>query len=192
MVYNGYDHNLNIGSLIEDGKISGPDGMNNPFTAHQNTLDPDSEYGDSELLYNVGEQIDAGTYQNWLASGQIAEGSQDGTFNPNNLGYDVSYKDDTIGKVDKAQISITLDDIYRIYGNGAVHSDREDSIKNQDGYGYSYTIENGELTDKMKAQLKALGFTVTADGAVTIPEGSSHTVTNDANDENEQGSKLHL
>ena len=187
LVYNGYDQNLNLNELIGKGKnhITGPTGMENPFEAHYNTLKPNSSYGDSELLYNVGEQVNAGTYQNWLASEQISAG-KDKTVN--NLGYDIAYKDNTVGKVGKAQISITLDDINRTYGNSTITSSQahdmgSDAVHVSNGtndYGYSYTITNQTLTDKMKEQLSGITFDKDSikDGAVEEVTGDRQT--NDA------------
>lgn len=173
LVYNGYDQNLNLGELIGEGKdnITGPAGMENPFDAYYNTLKPNGSNGDSELLYNVGEQVNAGKYQNWLASGQISAGAN-GTVN--NLGYDIVYKDDTVGEVGKAQISITLDDINRTYGNSTITSGQAQGVGSgavhvSDGtndYGYSYTITNQTLTDKMKEQLEGMTFGNITDEAV--------------------------
>lgn len=187
LVYNGYDQNLNLNELIGKGKnhITGPTGMENPFEAYYNTLKPNSSYGDSELLYNVGEQVNAGTYQNWLASEQISAGTS-GTVN--NLGYDIMYEDDTVGEVGKAQISITLDDINRTYGNSTITSSQahdmgSDAVHVSNGtndYGYSYTITNQTLTDKMKEQLSGITFDKDSikDGAVEEVTGDRQT--NDA------------
>lgn len=173
LVYNGYDQNLNLNELIgkEKNHITGPTGMKNPFEAYYNTLKPNSSYGDSELLYNVGEQVNAGTYQNWLASEQISAG-KDKTVN--NLGYDIAYKGNTVGKVGKAQISITLDDINRTYGDGTLKSSQAQGVGSDyvhvsngtNDYGYSYTITNQTLTDKMKEQLKGMTFGNIEDQAV--------------------------
>lgn len=65
--------------------------------------------GNSTLLYNTKGQIDAGEYSGWIASAQIDAG---GGF-VNNLGYDIDFG---TREIDKAQISVTLNDVNRTYG----------------------------------------------------------------------------
>lgn len=175
LVYNGYDQNLNLGELIGEGKdnITGPAGMENPFEAYYNTLKPNDPNGDSELLYNVGTQIYAGTYQNWLASTQISAGKE-GTVN--NLGYDIAYKDDTVGKMNKAQISISLDEIHRTYGDSTINN--VTGKTNDYGFTISNADENSELTQAMKDQLAGLTMTNNSikDTAVSdLKEGQTTT-----------------
>lgn len=190
LVYNGSDQDLNIGQLIKDGIITAPvvtdaDGNTifNGLDAYKNTVLPgDNELGESELLDNTDGQENAGTYDNWLYSGQIASGSTDGTFNPNNLGYDIVYTaktgntDDGI-EIDKATINISLDDINRVYGNSTINNSNTSSIKDNNGYGYTYEIINGNLTDEMKAELSNSGiiFEQKTDGAVDNVTGNKVT-----------------
>lgn len=190
LVYNGSEQDLNIGQLIKDGIITAPvvtdaDGNTifNGLDAYKNTVLPgDNELGESELLDNTDGQENAGTYDNWLYSGQIASGSTDGTFNPNNLGYDIVYTaktgntDDGI-EIDKATINISLDDINRVYGNSTINNSNTSSIKDNNGYGYTYEIINGNLTDEMKAELSNSGiiFEQKTDGAVDNVTGNKVT-----------------
>lgn len=152
LVYNAGEQDLNIGQLIEDGIITAPEAE--ALQAHYNTL-KNNELGESDLLANTKGQENAGTYDNWLYSGQIADGSQDGSFNPNNLGYDIEYSNtvnpDKPGiTIDKANIQISLDDIYHIYGNvNNVYSDSKGEIETT--YKDSWTIENeSDLSQAMK------------------------------------------
>ena len=94
----------------------------------------------------------AGTYTDWLYSGQIASSGKGETFNPNNLGYDI----DLATGIKKAQIDITLNDIERIYGSL--------DIINNGGYGFTYNNDN--LTPAMIKELKSLGFSVDSDSAL--------------------------
>ena len=190
LVYNGSEQDLNIGQLIKDGIITAPvvtdaDGNTifNGLDAYKNTVLPgDNELGESELLANTDGQENVGTYDNWLYSGQIASGSTDGTFNPNNLGYDIVYTaktgntDDGI-EIDKATINISLDDINRVYGNSTINNSNTSSIKDNNGYGYTYEIINGNLTDEMKAELSNSGiiFEQKTDGAVDNVTGNKVT-----------------
>lgn len=129
LVYNTKDQDLIIGSLIgENGAFSADD----DFKAYQNN---------NSLIQNTDfEHKNAGTYDNWLYSGQIASGSQEeGTFNPNNLGYDIEFKAD----IDKAQITVDLNQVDRVYGN-------TDIINGE--YGFSYGFNN-VLSDADKTAL---------------------------------------
>lgn len=152
LVYNAGEQDLNIGQLIEDGIITAPEAE--ALQAHYNTL-KNNELGESDLLANTKGQENAGTYDNWLYSGQIADGSQDGSFNPNNLGYDIEYSNtvnpDKPGiTIDKANIQISLDNIYHIYGNvNNVYSDSKGETETT--YKDSWTIENeSDLSQAMK------------------------------------------
>ena len=123
LVYNTQDQDLNIGSLTGDG---GALSAEDDFKAYQNN---------NSLIQNTGfEHKNAGTYDNWLYSQQIASGSQDGTFNPNNLGYDIELTHD----IDKAQITVDLNEVERTYG--------DTTILNNGNYNYSYDFAN--VTDE--------------------------------------------
>lgn len=123
LVYNTKDQDLNIDGLTGvNGAFSAVD----DFTACENN---------NSLIQNTGfEHKNAGTYDNWLYSQQIASGSQDGTFNPNNLGYDIELTHD----IDKAQITVDLNEVERTYG--------DTTILNNGNYNYSYDFAN--VTDE--------------------------------------------
>ena len=123
LVYNTKDQDLNIDGLTGvNGAFSAAD----DFTAYENN---------NSLIQNTGfEHKNAGTYDNWLYSQQIASGSQDGTFNPNNLGYDIELTHD----IDKAQITVDLNEVERTYG--------DTTILNNGNYNYSYDFAN--VTDE--------------------------------------------
>lgn len=123
LVYNTKDQDLNIDGLTGvNGAFSAVD----DFTAYENN---------NSLIQNTGfEHKNAGTYDNWLYSQQIASGSQDGTFNPNNLGYDIELTHD----IDKAQITVDLNEVERTYG--------DTTILNNGNYNYSYDFAN--VTDE--------------------------------------------
>ena len=195
LVYNAGEQDLNIGQLVQDGIISAPvvkddkdniiyDGMD----AYHNTVikDEDNKLGASELLQNTTGQKDAGTYDNWLYSGQIASGSKDGSgFNPNNLGYDIVYTKNDSGEtgveIGKATINIDLGKVEHTYGNADVINGTGD-FKNEAGYGFEFNITNSNLTQEMKDELndKGLGFVFEKDNALT--GDTSGRVTEDVKD----------
>lgn len=141
-VYNGQQQGVNVNEITAADKLS----------AYKNA---------NELLQNLLNK-DAGSYT--LYSQQIAA-SDEGAFNPNNLGYDIDFS----YKIDKATLSIILDAISRVYGNSAI------SNGTKNNYGYEFDIK---LTDEMKKELDSLGFKVKGDGAVNT-KGDGRT-TNDA------------
>lgn len=141
-VYNGQNQGVNVNEIIAADNLS----------AYKNA---------NELLQNLLNK-DTGSYA--LYSQQIAA-SDEGAFNPNNLGYDIDFS----YKIDKATLSIILDAISRVYGNSAISN----GTKND--YGYEFGIT---LTDEMKNELAGLGFEVKGDGAVDN-KGEGRT-TNDA------------
>lgn len=180
LVYNGKEKDIDIADLIDKGFITGPKGMTEEevFQAYYNTLQK-TAYNDSDVLYNTTGQVHAnenGDAYSWLASSQIAGGKEDGVFTPNNLGYDIQMNSSPT--LHRAQISITLDDVNRTYGDKA--------FTNDTSYGYDISIANGnkELNDGMKDELAgAIIFTQKSDGAVDGFTGDKQT--NNANKENE-------
>ena len=133
LVYNTKDQDLIIGSLIgENGAFSAAD----DFKAYQNN---------NSLIQNTGfEHKNAGTYDNWLYSQQIAETSSNESFNPNNLGYDIEFEAD----IDKTQITVDLNQVDRVYGNTAI-------TNGEYGFNYDFNDINNVLTEEDKAALRA-------------------------------------
>ena len=191
LVYNAGEQDLNIGELVGN-VITAPivkDGeeiIYNGLDAYYNTVINGNDLGESELLQNTTGQKDAGTYDNWLYSGQIASGSKDGSgFNPNNLGYDIVYTKNDSGEtgveIGKATININLGKVEHTYGNADVINGTGD-FKNEAGYGFGFNITNSNLTQEMKDELndKGLGFVFEKDNALT--GDTSGRVTEDVKD----------
>lgn len=184
LVYNGKEQDINIQDLIDKGFITGPDGMikkdedGNSVSAvsdaHKNTMKNDGT-PDSALLYNTGNKKDAGDYYNWIASAQIAAGN-DG--NPNNLGYDIDFKDNEI-TIGKATIKVTLEDIYRIYGNSQMYTDKEHTTA-ANGYDSFWSLDTTTEVAGAADDLKNVSITVTSssDGAVNNLEPGKTTTNN--------------
>lgn len=104
LTYDGEEQNVNIADLIDKGFIVAPDRM----SAFLNTQDG----GESDLLRNTDGQVNAGSYDNWLTSSQIAASGAEVTFNPNNLGYNVK----ATFKVLKKLLTIDINDAETIVG----------------------------------------------------------------------------
>lgn len=166
LVYNGQDQDIDIGNLLEN-HITGPTGF---ADAYNNTKDNN---GNSVLLENTNfEHKNAGEYDNWLYSGQIAASNGEDGFNPNNLGYDIDFKQD----IDKAVIKVQGNTVDRTYGSS--------NISDNGSYGFIVRgVNTGELTSEMKQELTGgnLGFdsTQVSDGALSTETGR---VTNDVSD----------
>ncbi len=76
-----------------------------------------ADYNKNKDLIQGDEFKNAGTYQNWLWSGQIGKSTNDNGFDPNVLGYDFDVQDKTIAK---KSLTVTLGDISRVYGNSTI------------------------------------------------------------------------
>lgn len=172
-----------------------------------------AEVTDPNLVYNGQEQVigidsvkamygdvtipplgqnghkDAGNYDDWLYSSQIAaSGTEaDGTFNPNHLGYDIVYttENGNVG-IKKAVITVTGNRVDRTYGSAAITSSTDGTgvfIGGNKDYGFTVTAENPDITDEMKAELTGsnLGFNTNeiSDGALNTESGKT---TNDVKD----------
>lgn len=149
LVYNGQNQ-LDIHKLITDNILTNQKDAN--F----------ADFTQSSSLLSSNASKNAGTYTKWLWSAQIGR-DDTGDFNPNNLGYDFTVGDVRIAK---AKLTLSLDDVYRIYGSGTMYKDK-DHKENTD-YDSLWHINNS-LTDEMKKELltdKGLSATKSSDGAV--------------------------
>lgn len=159
LVYNGKDQDIDLDDFTSHSGIFAAD----DFAAYENN---------NSLIQNTDfEHKNAGSYSDWLYSGQIAAGTGEDGFNPNNLGYDIDFTQD----IDKAQITISLDEIYRDYGSSV--------IKN--GGDYGFTVGNADkdagLTEEMQEELAGITMNRDSvqDGAVSdLADGK--TATNNA------------
>ncbi len=167
-----------------------------------------AEVTDPNLVYNGQEQVigtnsieavygdvtipplgqnghkDAGNYDDWLYSSQIAaSGTEaDGTFNPNHLGYDIVYttENGNVG-IKKAVITVTGNRVDRTYGSAAITSSTDgNGVLIGGNKDYGFTIEAGKnttITDAMKAELtdSNLGFDKDqiSDGALSKESGKT-------------------
>lgn len=82
------------------------------------SADNNKAYENNNNLINFIGHKDAGSYSDWLYSGQIASSGTVDTFNPNNLGYDITYTD----SIDKAKLSIS-DILANIVYGGNTYTD---------------------------------------------------------------------
>lgn len=150
--YNAQDQGLSIES------VTAADGMK----AYHNVND----------LFMVLQNKDAGEYLAFY-SDQIALNNSGDEFNPNNLGYDI----DVNYKINKASLSIILDDISRVYGNDSIsnlgneHKDDNNWFHYGADNDYGYSVGTNNLTQEMITELQKIVFTQNSDGAVdNLPE----------------------
>lgn len=133
-----------IDKLIAEGAITAPDN----FTAYQNA---------KELIESISH-TNAGGYSDWLYSGQIAQSSKDGSFNPNNLGYNIALT----ASIDKAKLTINLGEVKHVYGTPTTN-------------GYTYTVEgwvNAADADDYTIDIGTLGNGITDDA---LKDQNTHT-----------------
>lgn len=161
-VYNGKYQQLtsaDIEALIDCGAIY-VDGLTKEeaFEAFYN----------SNGLISSTEHKDAGSYSDWLYSGQIASSGTGDTFNPNNLGYDI----DLTASIAKAQIIVDLNDIERTYG---------DTTITNGSYGFNYdfsNVSNEEDKDTLKNELN---------GKLTMQQGNDDALVDNGSKTNDSG-----
>lgn len=108
-VYNGKDQYLNVDVTKKDSVLNNAfkDLSGKQFLAQENT--------DNKLIGSNGYK-NAGTYTDWLYSGQIASSGAGDTFNPNNLGYDIDLSTTGID-IKKATLTIDGSIVERVYGD---------------------------------------------------------------------------
>ena len=146
------------------------------------TADDTARNNVNSLLSQTTGNINAGNYMAYYSS-QIAANTttnEDGTkvFNPNNLGYDI---ENNIYNIAKAQLNVSLDDIFRVYGNETMYSDEDRNHQTSYEESFHLSLENGDrvFTAAMEQELEKVQFTQIYDGAVEgLSEGQ--TDTNDA------------
>ncbi len=141
LTYNSADQ-LNIAGWINTNKITG-------------AADEFAAYNNNNALISGKELKNAGSYSNWLWSGQIAAG---GSAGHNNLGYDFDVAAISIAK---AKLNIKLNDVTRTYGNNEFTNNTSYGIKEISGWQGS---DNTEIT-----------WTSVTDGAVDGTTGDRQT-----------------
>ena len=185
-IYEGYNTPL-LKVFLTDASYSGDSefvynasqqGINDPSKI--TAADERQAYSNVNSLLQNLTQKNAGTYSVW--SSQIAGhtyNDADGStvFDPNNLGYDIDFD----YEIKKAQLEVTLDDIYRTYGNGTMYSDKEQSTQLTDyTNSFSYAAAEGTtLNETMEKELVGkINIAKLDDEAVdSLPTGRT---TNDA------------
>lgn len=164
LVYNGKDQTLDIDDLIDSGAFGAAD----DFAAHKNV--------EGGLIFHDvdGEHQNAGKYTDDFWSVQIGAG-KDG--NPNNLGYDVQSVKYEIGK---ATIDVSLDDIFRLYGDSNMYKDA-DRTQGSNAYEdyWHITVGNADDFDQdaLNTALESIRTEITDDG-----KGTNGRTTADAGD----------
>lgn len=109
LVYNGADQKLNVNVGEPDSVLNNAfkDLSGKDFSAQENT---------GNKLIGSNSYKNAGTYTDWLYSGQIASSGAGDTFNPNNLGYDIDLSTTSID-IKKATLTIDGSIVERVYGD---------------------------------------------------------------------------
>ena len=161
LVYNGKDQDIDLGDFTSHDGISAAD----DFAAYEHN---------HSLIQNTDfEHKNAGSYSDWLYSGQIAASTGEDGFNPNNLGYDIDFVQD----IDKAVIKVEGNTVDRTYGDTAITNGS-----------YGYQLDGGnftDFTDEMKQELSdaGLGFDASKVSDTALTGNDSGRVTNDVRDD---------
>lgn len=174
--------------FLTKAKVADPNLVYNGQKQVIGTNSIEAVYGDVTIPpLGQNSHKDAGNYDDWLYSSQIAaSGTEaDGTFNPNHLGYDIVYTNGNVG-IKKAVITVTGNRVDRTYGSKDIDSSTDGTgvfIGGNKDYGFTVTAENTDITDEMKAELTGsnLGFNTNeiSDGALNTESGKT---TNDVKD----------
>lgn len=133
------------------------------------SADNNAAYENNNSLISFIGHKNAGTYDNWLYSGQIAASGSEGSFNPNNLGYDIVYSD-TIAKAKIDIGDIILNTVDRVYGSQNI----------TDG-NYGFQINSNSFNEVMRKELEKLGFNF-KEGSDTALTDEESRVTGDVSD----------
>lgn len=178
--------------FLTKAKVTDPNLVYNGQEQVIGTNSIEAVYGDVTIPpLGQNSHKDAGNYDDWLYSSQIAaSGTEaDGTFNPNHLGYDIVYKTNN-GKIDidKAVLTVTGNRVDRTYGSADITSSTDgNGVLIGGNKDYGFTIEAGEsttITDAMKEELTGsnLGFDKDqiSDGALSKESGKT---TNDVKED---------
>lgn len=194
MTYNAEDQNLALGTLVgnaitaptadlskgENGNDTPKHDAFNGLDAYYSTINSNDPYykGDSFLLGNTDDQVNKGDYANWLFSQQIAASNTKENAGTPVLGYDIVYTNtgaDTGLKINALTLDISLDDIYRTYGDVAnifSDSDRKQGTK----YDQSYSIEGYDSwSQKLKDALGTIIVEKKGDGSL-LPDDKTQNV----------------
>ena len=185
MTYNAEDQNLALGTLVgnaitaptadlskgENGNDTPKHDAFNGLDAYYSTINSNDPYykGDSFLLGNTDDQVNKGDYANWLFSQQIAASNTKENAGTPVLGYDIVYTNtgaDTGLKINALTLDISLDDIYRTYGDVAnIFSDSD--RKKGTNYDQSYSIEGYDSwSQKLKGALGTIIVEKKEDGSL--------------------------
>lgn len=194
MTYNAEDQNLALGTLVgnaitaptadlskgENGNDTPKHDAFNGLDAYYSTINSNDPYykGDSFLLGNTDDQVNKGDYANWLFSQQIAASNTKENAGTPVLGYDVVYTNtgaDTGLKINALTLDISLDDIYRTYGDVAnIFSDSD--RKQGTNYDQSYSIEGYDSwSQKLKGALGTIIVEKKGDGSL-LPDDKTQNV----------------
>ena len=128
-----------------------------------------AEYNKNKDLIQGSKMKNAGTYANWLWSGQIVKYTDGSSFDPNVLGYDFDVQDKTIAQ---KRLTVTLRDISRVYGNNII-SDNGTYQFDVSGWiaGEENLKDNLSIHVTSDGALKTVNGTADADGKVTSDVG---------------------
>ena len=180
--YNGYSNPLLKVFLTKAEYTGNKDFTYNAtdqgLTINSNTItaaDKLDAYNNANSLLTATQNKNAGEDYLGIYSQQIAASGKGDAFDPNNLGYDI----DATYDIKQAQLNITLDNVYREYGNVAIIEGGY-QIGNIDGWqGSDEYLANGitisPANDKNSFEQTDTALTGSSTGKVTENAGGQYT-----------------
>lgn len=157
-VYDGTNH-TSVSDLIQNGTLTSQKYYTNGTGT---TSDDFQDYKKNNNLLQSTEAIHAGTYANWLWSGQIgANVNETADFNPNVLGYDFEVPTLTVAK---RTLSLDLGDVKRTYGDTTIKEWDQTKTNYWDSEGkYGFDIIDKTTGEKITASSTGILGTIYTD-----------------------------
>lgn len=182
-VYDGKEHNFTFNYdnatkkvAINDGDkiigyISTASTDHNAVHSFADYVNTNAEMINKLIAQKTGSEINAGKYEDFIYSNQINTNGADGS--PNNLGF--NFTGDVNLERDKAQLNITLDDIWRVYGNN-IDIWKDSALSNKGDYNFTVNGQNITLNETMLKEIAdKLGFEQKTDVVVDGFTGDKKT-----------------
>ena len=187
LTYDGKNH-TQVDDLIKNGVLSSRKYYENGIEI---THDDFQDYKKNNDLLQSTDTTHAGTYENWLWSGQIGFNKDENAgFNPNILGYDFEVP---ALQVAKRTLSLSLGDVKRTYGDAAIKDWDKNKTRYWDsGKQYGFDIIDTATGEKITADSTGIfqtiyedlvskqGLTQLTQSDAALADGTGNRVTQDA------------
>ena len=172
-----------LGDEQKDSKIIGSIVVNDPDALHSLVDFIDTYKGDEDSIANLLNSVLVKNNDNVITQAgdtfkiysQQINTTEAG--NHNNLGYDIDYS----ATVQKATVDLSLNDIYRTYGDGQIYSNEERTASGSYADAYTLSGVNGDMQTELAGNVK---IEVAAGDDLAVAGCSGDKKTNNADDYN--------